>query len=187
MRRGHGVPRIKHTDCRIRSAGWHRDLASKLVVGMCQARPGTDLGFGSVFDPLMSSAWVLVPGTSMRSFISLSCSREDDRLADKRLVPVLITPEENADTFSPSFSLGSCRSRGRPSRYSQRPPSAQSAATSPADLLAQGVSAQIHAAMLEPALLPGPGMPAASPPLAGDSPPGETSSRRWRQRPACPG
>jgi hypothetical protein len=33
------VPRIKHTDCRIRGAGRHRDLASKLVVGMCQARP----------------------------------------------------------------------------------------------------------------------------------------------------
>ena len=31
--------RIKHTDCRIRSAGRHGDLASKLVVGMCQAQP----------------------------------------------------------------------------------------------------------------------------------------------------
>ena len=42
----------------------------------------------------------------MRPFISLSCSREDDRLAGKRLVRVLITPEENVATFSPSFPLG---------------------------------------------------------------------------------
>ena len=133
---------------------------------------GTDLGFGSAFDPLVSSARVLVPGTSMRSFISLSCSREDDRLAGKRLVRVLITPEENADTFSPSFSLGSCSSRGHPPRYSQTQPSAQSAATSPADLLSQRMRAQVPATMLEPALLPGPGMLAASPTLASGSPPG---------------
>ena len=99
------------------------------------ASGGTDLGFGSVFDQLMVSAPVscsrrvdeivcvsvlfsrrrsfegqrsggLVPSPSMRPFISLSCSREDDRLAGKRLVRVLIAPGENVATFSPSFSLG---------------------------------------------------------------------------------
>ena len=99
----------------------------------------------------------------MRPFVSLSCSREDDRLVGKRLVRVLITPEENVATFSPSFSLGSCSSRGHPPRYSQTQPSAQSAATSPADLLSQRMRTQVPATMLEPALLPGPGMPAASP------------------------
>ena len=68
---------------------------------------------------------VLVPSASMRPFLSLSCSREDDRLAGKRLVRVLIAPEENAITFSPSFSLGSRRSRGHPPRYATTPPSAQ--------------------------------------------------------------
>ena len=76
---------------------------------------GTDLGFVSAFNRLVSSArgscsrrvigllmslcfvlemtivWraalgVLVPGALMRPFVSLSCSREDDRLASKRLV-----------------------------------------------------------------------------------------------------
>jgi hypothetical protein len=133
---------------------------------------GTDLGFGSAFDPLVSSARVLVPGTSMRSFISLSCSRDDDRLAGRRLVRVLITPEENADTFSPSFSLGSCRSRGRPSRYAENQSSAQSAPTPFEDLPAQRVSAQVYGAVLEPAVLPRPGMSATTPSLAGNSPPG---------------
>ena len=31
---------------------------------------GTDLGFGSAFDRLVSSAGVLVPGALMRSFVS---------------------------------------------------------------------------------------------------------------------
>jgi hypothetical protein len=38
-RLAHAVPRIKLTDCRIRSAGRHGDIASILVVGMCQAQP----------------------------------------------------------------------------------------------------------------------------------------------------
>jgi hypothetical protein len=135
-------------------------------------RAGTDLGFGSTFDPLVSSARVLVPGTSMRSFISLSCSREDDRLAGKRLVRVLITPEENAGTFSLSFSLRSCRSRGRPSRYAENQSSAQSAPAPFEDLPAQRVSAQVYGAVLEPAVLSRPGMSATTPSLAGNSPPG---------------
>jgi DDE superfamily endonuclease len=47
-----------------------------------------------------------------------------------------------------------------------------SAATSPADLPAQRMRTQVPAAALEPTLLPGPGMPAASPPLARGSPSG---------------
>ena len=39
----------------------------------------------------------------MRPFLSLSCSREDDRLAGKRLVRVLITPEENAINILPEL------------------------------------------------------------------------------------
>ena len=39
----------------------------------------------------------------MRPFISLSCSREDDRLASKRLIRVLITPEENATNILPEL------------------------------------------------------------------------------------
>src|ERR1700722_12204755 len=108
----------------------------------------------------------------MSSFVSLSCSREDDRLAGKRLVRVLIAPEENVVTFSPSFSLGSYSSRGRPPRYSKTQLSAQSAATSSADLLSQRMRAQVPATMLEPALLPGPGMPAGSTTLASGSPAG---------------
>jgi hypothetical protein len=42
----------------------------------------------------------------MRSSVSLSCSRKDDRLARKRLVRVLITPEENATNILPGLSLG---------------------------------------------------------------------------------
>ena len=42
----------------------------------------------------------------MRPFVSLSCSREDDRLVGKRLVRVLITPEENVSNILPELSLG---------------------------------------------------------------------------------
>ena len=52
----------------------------------------------------------------MRPFVSLSCSREDDRLVGKRLVRVLKAPEENATNILPELSLGSCGSRGHPSR-----------------------------------------------------------------------
>src|SRR5271154_4896688 len=108
----------------------------------------------------------------MRPFVSLPCSREDDRLASKRLVRVLIAPEENVATFSPSFSLGSRSSRGHPPRYSQTQPFAQSAATSLTDLLSQRMRSQVPASTLEPALLSGLGVPARGPPLAGGSPPG---------------
>ncbi len=114
----------------------------------------------------------LFPARRMSLFVSLSCSREDDRLVGKRLFRVSIAPEENATNILPGLPPGSCRSRGHPPRYSQTQPSAQSAATPPADLLSQRMRAQVPAAALEPALLPGPGMPAASPPLAGGSPPG---------------
>jgi hypothetical protein len=90
-------------------------------------------------------------------------------------------------TFSPSFSLESSRSRGHSSRYETIPPSAQRPSTAPTHLHAQRVPTQVPAAMLEPALLPGPGMPAGSPPLASGSPPGKTTPRRPRQSPACPG
>jgi hypothetical protein len=89
--------------------------------------------------------------------------------------------------FSPSFSLGSCRSRGYPSRYTKTQPSAQGTPTSSADLPAQRMPAQVPAAALEPALLPSPGMPAGSQALAGGSSPGSTSPGRPRQSPACPG
>src|ERR1700678_2241736 len=110
----------------------------------------------------------------MRPFVSLSCSRQDDRLASNRLVRVWITPGENVATFSPSFPLGESTSRGHPSTYAKTQPSAQSAATSPADLPAQGMQTQVPTTALEPALLSGPGMPAASPPLAGGPPPGKS-------------
>ena len=59
--------------------------ARLLTAGMGDAlatwfEAGTDLGFGSAFDRLVSMLGILVPGTSMRPFISLSCSREDDHL-----------------------------------------------------------------------------------------------------------
>ena len=117
----------------------------------------------------------------------LSCSREDDRLASRRLVRVWITLEENVATFSSSFPLGESTSRGHPSQYAMPLPSAQRAATSPADLPAQRMRTQIPAAALEPALLPGPGMPAASPPLASGPPPDSTSPRCPLQSAARPG
>ena len=77
---------------------------------------GTDLGFGSAFDRLVSSAWGSCSRRVIRPFDSPSCSREDDRLVGKRLVRVLITPEENVSAFSPSFPLGDRTSRGQPPR-----------------------------------------------------------------------
>ena len=47
------------------------------------------------------------------------------------------------NAFSPSFSLGSDRSRGHLSQYAKPQPSAQSAATSPADLPAQRMRTQV--------------------------------------------
>jgi len=43
-------------------------------------KAGTDLGSGSAFDHLMSSARGSCSGPSMRPFVSPSCSREDDRV-----------------------------------------------------------------------------------------------------------
>ena len=108
----------------------------KAVKHRRRSNHGTDLGSGSAFNHLMGSAAgsgsqhgtesvslsVLFsrrrsvqrqrPGSgsqrgASRPFLSPSCSREDDILACQRLVRVLITLEENAFTFSPSFSLGS--------------------------------------------------------------------------------
>ena len=90
-----------------------------------------------------ASLGVLFPARRRVLLSPLSCSREDDRLESKRLVRVLIAPEENVRAFSPSFSLGSYRSRGHPSQYAMPQPSAQSPATSSADLPAQRMRTQV--------------------------------------------
>ena len=113
-------------------------------------RPFISLSCSREDDRLVSSARVPCSLALMRPFVSLSCSREDDRLVGKRLVRVLKAPEENATNILPELSLGSCRSRGHPSGYSQTQPSAQSAATSPADLPAQRMRTQVPAAAPEP-------------------------------------
>jgi hypothetical protein len=46
---------------------------------------------------------VLVSGASMRPFVSLSCSREDGRLAGKRLGRFLIAPGEDAINILPEL------------------------------------------------------------------------------------
>jgi hypothetical protein len=46
---------------------------------------------------------VLFPSASMRPFVSLCCSREDGRLAGKRLVRVLKAPGENATNILPEL------------------------------------------------------------------------------------
>ena len=123
----------------------------------------------------------------MRLSRSRSCSRESDRLASKRLIRVLITPEENATNILPELfpwelplpwapftvrkTTAVCRERGDLARGSA----------------SQRMRTQVPAAALEPTLLPGPGMPAARPPLAGGTPPGQTSPGRPRQNAACPG
>src|SRR5262245_49362553 len=89
-----------------------------------------------------ASVCVLFPAQAMRPSGSLSCSREDDRLASKDLVRVLIAPEENGATSSPSFSLGSGTSRGHSPAYGKAPPSGQRAPTTPADLSAQRMRTQ---------------------------------------------
>ena len=123
----------------------------------------------------------------MRPFISLSCSREDDRLAGKRLVRVLITLEENVSHILPELSLGRSNLPWAPSTVKAKHRRlARARATSPADLPAQRMRTQVPAATLEPALLPGPGMPARGPPLAGGSPPGQTSPGRPASKPSMP-
>src|SRR5262249_49316041 len=88
---------------------------------------------------------------------------------------------------SPSCSLGSSTSRGRRSGYAKAPHFGQRAPTAPADLSPQGVWAQVPAAALEPALLPGPAIPAGGPPLAGGAASSPTSPARPGQSPACLG
>lgn len=89
-------------------------------------------------------------------------------------------PGEDGRTSSPSFSLGSSTSRGRRSGYAKARQFGQRAPTAPAGLFSQGVWAPVPAAALEPALLPGPTMPAGGPPVAGGAATSPTS-------PACPG
>jgi hypothetical protein len=59
--------------------------------------------------------------------------------------------------------------------------------TSGAGLLAQGVRLQVSAAALEPALLPGRGVSARGPPLAGGAAADRAASGRGGQSPACRG
>jgi hypothetical protein len=134
-----------------------------------------------------ASVRVLSSAQSMRASGSLSGSREDDRLVRKDLGRVLIALGANDRASTPSFSLGSCRSRGHPSRYARRQASAQGAPTAPAQVPAQRMPAPVPAAALEPALLPGPGLPAATPSLASGAPPGETAPEPCGQSPARPG
>ena len=154
---------------------------------------GNEQSFGAIFDHLgrrhqscrRSRCLLLKRISKAVSFFVLFLGRR--RLASKRLVRVLITLGENGWTFSPSFSLGRSTSRGRPSGYGKARLFGQRAPTAPADLPAQRVRAQVPAAVLEPALLPGSAMPAAGPTLAGGAAAGQTSPERRRQSPACPG
>ena len=83
----------------------------------------------------------------MRPFVSLSCSREDDRLAGKRLVRVLITPEENVSNILPELSLGRSTAPVGNHHVSENTPSAsQSARPRRADLPQQKVRSQVPAA-----------------------------------------
>ena len=91
------------------------------------------------------------------------------------LVGVLIALGANGCTFAPSFPLGESTSRGRLSDYGKTRLFGQSAPAAPTDLSAQRVRAQVPATVLAPALLPGSGMPAASPALAGGAAAGQTS------------
>jgi hypothetical protein len=98
-----------------------------------------------------------------------------------------MTLEEDGKNIPPELSPGSSTSHGRRSEYAkprhfrQRPPPAS------ADLSPQGVRTQVQPAALEPALLPGPAVPARGPSLAGGAAPGPTSSGPRRQSPSCPG
>jgi hypothetical protein len=52
---------------------------------------GTDLADSTALSMVwLAALGVLVPNPSMRPFVSLSCSRKDDRLASKRLVLGLV-------------------------------------------------------------------------------------------------
>ena len=107
----------------------------------------------------------------MRPFVSLSCSREDDRLVGKRLVRVLITPEENVSNILPELSLGRSNLPWATTTLKKNAVCPEPERRSPAraNLRQQKVRSQVPRETLEPALLSGPGMPAGSPPLAGGS------------------
>ena len=67
----------------------------------------------------------------------MSRSREAGRLPGKRLIRVLIAPEENGDTFPPGFPLGASTSRGHLPGYEKAQSFRQSTPTALAKLLAQ--------------------------------------------------
>jgi hypothetical protein len=123
----------------------------------------------------------------LRPFHPLSGSRSGDRLARQCLLRILRALEEDGRTSSPSCPLGSSISHGCRSEYAKARHLDQAASPAPADLSPQGVWAQVPPAALEPALLPGPAMPAGGPPLAGGAAASPTSPARRRQSPACPG
>jgi hypothetical protein len=79
----------------------------------------------------------------------------------------------------PGLSRGSSRSRGTLPSYSQA--LFPCATTAGSDVPAQGLWAQVPATALEPALLPGSGMPAATPPLAGGAAADAAAPGRYRQ------
>ena len=101
----------------------------------------------------------------MRPFVSLSCSREDDRLVGKRLVRVLITPEENVINILPELSLGRSHAPVGTLHGTHRhtPSCARARRPRPRTCFRKGCGRKYQPRVLEPALLPGPGMPAASP------------------------
>lgn len=78
----------------------------------------------------------------------------------------------------PGLSPGSSRSRGTLPSYAKEFFASATAAVP--GVPAQGLWTQVPATALEPALLPGPGMPAAAPPLAGGAAAGPTASGRGR-------
>jgi hypothetical protein len=92
-----------------------------------------------------------------------------------------VTGARGEESILLGLSLGSSRSRGTLPVYCKVPLFFQSAATAGEDVPAQGLWAQVPAAALEPALLPGSGMLAAGSPLAGGTAAGPTAPGRCRQ------
>jgi hypothetical protein len=129
----------------------------------------------------------LVQRRARAFFAFLFRSPQADHFQCNRLVGVLITPEENAVTFSSSFPLGVRASRGHSPGYWKASPIGQGAPASPAKVPAQRVRAQLPASLFPPALLSAPGMLARAAPLARSATAGGTSQGRQGQGPARPG
>jgi hypothetical protein len=101
-------------------------------------------------------------------------------------LPVLTSARGERWHVPRGLSLGRVRSRGPLSCYSTGPPPFQAATTTAAALPAQRLWPSVPAGPSQPALLPGPRMPAAGPPLAGSAAPGPAASGRCGQSPARP-